>query len=104
MVNLAGINIDFMEKKSKKELRSLIQESIKEAVKKLELPAPTKKMLKLVDRTSKKLAATYAEVLRKEDKKKKKAEKFLNEAIHGIEGKKKKAKGKKVSQLEPVEI
>jgi hypothetical protein len=91
-----------MEKKSKKELRTLIQETIKDSIKKLDLPAPTKKVLKLVDRNSKKLAAVYAEILKKEDKKKKKAEKFLNEAIHGNE--KKQKKNGKVNRLEPVEI
>ncbi len=92
-----------MEKKSKKELRSLIQESFKDAVTKLELPAPTKKILKLIDRNSKKLALVYNEILKKEEKKKKKAEKFLTEAIHGVD-KKKKSKDKKVKALEPVEL
>jgi hypothetical protein len=92
-----------MEKKSKKELRSVLQDTIRESIKKLELPAPSKTILKLVDRSSKKLAAAYAEILKKEDKKKKKAEKFLNEAIHGIEKKKKKTKDRKVIGLEAVE-
>jgi hypothetical protein len=91
-----------MEKKSKKELRTLIQETIKDSIKKLDLPAPTKKVSKLVDRNSKKLAAVYAEILKKEDKKKKKAEKFLNEAIHG--NKKKQKKNGNVNRLEPIEI
>lgn len=93
-----------MEKKSKKELRSLLQETIKESIKKLELPAPSKKILKLIDSNAKKLAAVYAGILKKEEKKKKKAENFLNEAIHGIERKKKKTKDRKFNGLEAVEI
>jgi hypothetical protein len=91
-----------MEKKSKKELRSMLQDSMKDAITKLELPAPTKKILKLIDRNSKKLATIYNEILKKEEKKKKKAEKFLNEAIHGSDTKKK--KGRKENRLQPVEL
>ena len=90
-----------MEKKTKKELRSQITDSIKDAITKLELPAPGKKITKLIDTSAKKLAAVYADVLKKEEKKKKKAEKFLNEAINGIEKKRKKSK---VNGLAPVEL
>jgi hypothetical protein len=60
-------------KTSKKALRSLIEDSMKEAIGTLELPKPTKKVNKLLQRNSKKLASLFADMIRREIKKKKKA-------------------------------
>ncbi len=78
------------QKRSKKLLRSLINDSIRDSISSLQLPEPSSKIKKLIDRSSKKLAAAYAEVLKKEDKKKRKAEKMLEAAVHGEEKKKRK--------------
>lgn len=66
-------------KTSKKALKSLIEDSMKEAIGTLELPTPTKKVNKLLQRNSKKLATLFADMIRRENKKKKKAEKFMEE-------------------------
>ena len=60
-------------KTSKKALRILIADSMKEAIGTLELPQPTKKVNKLLQRNSKKLASVFADMIRRENKKKKKA-------------------------------
>jgi len=67
-------------KTSKKALRSLIADSMKEAIGTLELPQPTKKVNKLLQRNSKKLASIFADMIRRENKKKQKAEKFMEDA------------------------
>jgi hypothetical protein len=76
-------------KKSKKALRGLINDSMREAISSLELPEPTKKVKKLLQRNSKKLASIFADVLKREEKKKRKAEKFIEDAVN-IKGKKRK--------------
>ena len=68
-------------KTSKKALRILIADSMKEAIGTLELPQPTKKVNKLLQRNSKKLASVFADIIRRENKKKKKAEKFMEDAV-----------------------
>jgi hypothetical protein len=78
-------------KTSKKALKTLISESMQEALRSLELPGPTKKVTKLLDRNSKRLANIYAHILKRENKKKKKAEKFMEDAV----GKKKQKKTSK---------
>lgn len=70
-------------KQTKKALRELISESINKALASLQLPVPSKKIRKLVERDAKKLASVYADILKHEEKKKKKAEKFLDEAVNG---------------------
>ena len=60
-------------KTSKKVLRGLINDSMREAISSLELPQPTKKIKKLIDRNSKKIASIYADLLRREEKRKRKA-------------------------------
>ncbi|MBT1688719.1 hypothetical protein [Dawidia soli] len=70
-------------KKSKKALKSLIEDSTREALSRLELPEATKKVKKLIDRNAKKLAEAYADILKREDKRKKKVEKFIDEAVKG---------------------
>ena len=66
-------------KTSKKALRGLINDSMEEALTNLELPKPGKKVKKLLQRNSKKLAEIFANVIKREDKKKKKAGKFMEE-------------------------
>lgn len=92
-------------KTSKKALRSLISESMEEAIRTLELPQPGKKVKKLLQRNAKRLATVYAHVLKRENKKKKKAEKFMEDAVNGKskKGKKtKEAKAEKRHELETV--
>lgn len=80
-------------KTSKKALRILIADSMKEAIGTLELPQPTKKVNKLLQRNSKKLASVFADMIRRENKKKKKAEKFMEDS------KTKSKKGKKSKEV-----
>jgi hypothetical protein len=77
-------------KTSKKALRGLINDSMKEALRNLELPEPDKKAKKLIRNNSKKLASIFADVMKRQDKKKRKAAKFMENAVKG-----KSAKGKK---------
>jgi len=90
-----------MEKKkvSAKALKSLLNDSLREAIGRLELPEPTKKLDKLIAKSSKKIANGFADILKKERKKTKKAEKsiaFVEDVLNGKKGKKdKKAKNKK---------
>ena len=79
-------------KTSKKALQGLIADSMKEAIGTLELPKPTKKVNKLLQRNSKKLASLFADMIRRENKKKKKAEKFMED---GAKAKSKKDKRSK---------
>jgi hypothetical protein len=87
------------QKRSKKVLRNLINDSMREAISSLQLPEPSTKVKKLLDRSSKKLAVVYAEMLKKEEKKKRKAEKLLKAAVNG-ESKKKRKHKPEVIQLE----
>ena len=68
-------------KTSKKALKGLISDSMRDAIGRLELPEPTKKVRKLLDRNAKKLASVYAHILKREDKKKKKAEKAVTAKV-----------------------
>jgi methionine synthase II (cobalamin-independent) len=88
-------------KVSKKALQSLLNDSMRDAIGHLELPKPTKKVKKLLDRSSKKLATEFAQILRKESRKAKKAEKALTYVDEMLAGKKNK-KGKQ-SKLQAVE-
>lgn len=85
-------------KTSKKALRSLIADSMKEAIGTLELPQPTKKVNKLLQRNSKKLASVFADMIRRENKKKKKAEKFMEDTSKTKSKKDKKSKELKFSK------
>lgn len=89
-------------KTSKKALRSLINDSMQEAIRTLELPEPTKKVKKLLNRNAKRLASVYADTLKREFKKKQKAEKFMEDATKGTakKGKKKETKSEKKKDLE----
>lgn len=79
------------QKTSKKALRNLIEDSLQDALKSLELPESGKKVKKVLHRDSKKLASIFSNVIRREEKKKKKAAKFVESAVKG----KKKDKNKK---------
>lgn len=87
-------------KTSKKALRSLISESMEEAIKTLELPQPGKKVKKLINRNAKRLATVYADILKREHRKKKKAEKFMEDAVNGKSKKEKKSKERKEKKHE----
>ncbi len=56
-------------KVSKKALRSLLKDSYEQTIGQLELPKPNKKVIKLIDRTTRKMAAEFAGLLKKEFKK-----------------------------------
>ena len=87
-------------KTSKKALRSLIEDSMKEAIGTLELPVPTKKVNKVLQRNSKKLASLFVDMIRRENKKKMKAEKFMEEGASRKSKKEKKAKEFKFAKNE----
>jgi hypothetical protein len=84
-------------KVSKKALQSLLTDSMNVALGSLELPKPTRKVKKLLDRSAKKLASEFAHILKKEGRKAKKAERevFVKDV--------KKSKKAKKSKLEVVE-
>jgi hypothetical protein len=84
---------------SKKALRSLINDSMQEAIAKLELPESGKKVKKLLHRNSKKLANLFAHTIKREDKKKRKAEKFMEDAVKGKSKKSKKSKEVKLEEV-----
>ena len=91
-------------KTSKKALRGLINDSMQDALKGLELPQPSKKAKKVLLRNSKKLASIFAEVIKREDKKQRKAAKFMENAVKGKSKKDKKSKVsvESVGELEAV--
>ena len=62
----------------KKTLNAQLNDSMRGAIARLELPKPTKKVKKLLDRSSKKLAAAFAGILRKQKRKSKKENKNLS--------------------------
>jgi hypothetical protein len=80
-------------KVSKKTLNSLLNDSMREVISNLELPKPTKKVQKVLDRSSKKLAAVFADILKKKNKKAKKERKnlfFVEDVLNQKKGKKSK--------------
>jgi hypothetical protein len=95
-------------KQSKKDLRNLISETINKALGGLDLPRPNKKVKKIVENNSKKLASTFVELIKHEDKKQKKAEKLLQKAVATDDKKKKEKQKEKKNQngklVEPITI
>src|SRR5690606_22675894 len=99
---------------SKKELKSLFNDAMQEAIIKLELPAPTKKIKKVLNRQAKDLASEYKELLKAADKDKMKLEKFLKKSVDKADKTNKtKKKAKRKSEegemingidLEPIKI
>ena len=71
---------------------------MQEAIKGLQLPTPSKKVKKLLNRNAKKLAEVYADAIKRADKKKRKAEKFMEDAVKGKH--KKSSKKSKNQKLE----
>ena len=67
---------------------------MREAITKLELPKANKKLQKLIDKSSKKIASEFSHLLKKEKKKNKKVEKSLTYVEDVLTGKKKKSKNK----------
>jgi hypothetical protein len=85
---------------SKKALKSLLTDSMNVALGNLQLPEPTKKVKKLIDKSSKKLATEFAAILKKEQRKSKKEERSLTYVDDVLKGKKTR---KKEPKLQPVE-
>lgn len=77
-------------KTSKKALRELINTSVNEAISKLALPKPSKKIKKIVTKSAKRLASVYADTIKREVKKKIKVEKAIVSAENILKGKKRK--------------
>ena len=75
-------------KVSKKALKSLLSDSMRTAISHLELPKPTKKVEKLLDKSSKKLASEFVHILKKQDRKTRKSEKELTYVEDVLKGKK----------------
>lgn len=82
-------------KVSKKALRTLLTDTMREAIGRLELPAPTKRVQKLIDKTSKRMAGEYVHALKKERKKNKSVEKELTFVEEVLNGKAASSNGKK---------
>lgn len=83
-----------MEKKkvSKKALSSLINDSMRDAISHLQLPQPTKRVRKVLNKSSRKLATVFADILKKENKKARKAERKSLRAVDNKKTKKSKVK------------
>lgn len=80
-------------KVSKKALNSLLNDSMREVISNLELPKPSKRVKKELDRSSKKLAAVFADLLKKQNRKAKKERKklfFVEDVLHHKKDKKSK--------------
>ena len=90
-------------KTSKKALRHLIEDSMQEALKTLQLPEPGKKVRKVLHRNSKKLASIFSNVIKHEEKKKRKAAKFMESAVKGKGNKKDKKKVVTAEEPMPLE-
>jgi hypothetical protein len=80
------------QKRSKKVLKNLINDSMREAISSLQLPEASSKVKKLIDKSSKKLAGAFSELIKKEEKKRRKAEKMLKNAVNGESKKRRKPK------------
>lgn len=58
-------------KVSKKALRTLLKDSLQQSLGHLELPKPNKKVKKLINRTTRKMAVEFSHLLKKEFKRSK---------------------------------
>ena len=74
---------------SKKELREMVNGSMREALERLQLPKASRKVKKLLDKSSKKIASEYAALLRREKKRQKKSKDSLTFVEDVLTGKKK---------------
>jgi hypothetical protein len=70
MVDLVSKTSISMENKkvSKKALRSLLKDSLQQSIGHLELPKPNKKVKKIIERSTKKMAVEFSYLLKKEFK------------------------------------
>lgn len=90
-------------KQSKKALKKLINASMRDAINSLELPKANKKVKRLIDRNSKKLASEFRALLRKAKKAARKGEESVAFMEGMINGKSKKRDKKESSSLEPAQ-
>ena len=72
---------------------------MQEVIGSLELPKPSKKVKKILQRNAKKIASIYADILKRADKKKKKSEKFAEDKIKSNGKKSKPTKASKKQEL-----
>lgn len=79
-----------MEKISKKALQGLLNDSLRIAISTLELPKSSKKVEKLLDKSSKKIAAEFVNILKKQNRKAKKADESITYVEDVLKGKKNK--------------
>jgi hypothetical protein len=86
-------------KTTKKALKSLLNDSMSVAIGNLELPKPSKKVKRLLDRSSKKLASEFVRIMKKAETKSKKADNDLAYVDDVLAGK----KSRKSRKLQPVE-
>ncbi|MBT1704012.1 hypothetical protein [Chryseosolibacter indicus] len=75
---------------SKKALRTLLNDSMRDAIGRLQLPEPSKKVKKLINKSSKRIAVEFADILKKENKKAKQTAKTLTYVEDVLKGKKEK--------------
>jgi hypothetical protein len=68
-------------KVSKKALRSLLKDSLQQSIGHLELPKPNKKVKKIINRTTKKMAVEFSHLLKKEFKRSKPKKQKPAEAV-----------------------
>ena len=87
---------------SKKTLKSLLNDSMREALGNLELPKPSKKVKKLLNKSSKKLASEFVAILKKASRKARKEEKSLIYVDDVLKGKKGRSKETKVQAVEVI--
>ena len=66
-------------KVSKKELRNQLKDAVEQSILSLELPQPNKKVKKIIDRTVKKMAPEFLQLLKKEFKRSKSKKVEANE-------------------------
>ncbi|MBY0436152.1 MAG: hypothetical protein K2U26_18825 [Cyclobacteriaceae bacterium] len=75
-----------MEKKkvSKKALRSLLKDSVQQSISHLQLPEANKKVKKIINRSSKKLASEFSHLLKKEFKRSKPKKTKADKAVESV--------------------
>lgn len=86
-------------KVSKKALKALLKDSMREAIGRLELPAPSRKVEKLISKSSKRIATEFKEILKKENKKTKKSLTYVEDVLNGKNKKSKKSKVKTIGAV-----
>jgi hypothetical protein len=87
-------------KTSRKALKELVNNSMREAIGKLELPKASKRVRKLLDKSAKKIAGEFSYLLKKEKKRKKKIQDSLTYVKDVLTSKKKGGKKSKTVKME----